>query len=91
VAEPAAVVTDTHPLLFHAAGGARLSKRAARLFQAAEERRAIVYVPVAVMWETSLLARVGRVELGRSVEEFFTDLFSNAAYQAFDLTPAQRL
>jgi PIN domain nuclease of toxin-antitoxin system len=89
VAEPAAVVTDTHPLLFHAAGGALLSKRAARVFTAAEERLTIVYVPVAVMWESSLLARAGRVELGRSVEEFFTDLFSNPAYQAFDLTPAQ--
>jgi PIN domain nuclease of toxin-antitoxin system len=70
----------------HAPAGASKTGRFA-----AEERRAIVYVPVAVMWETSLLARVGRVELGRSVEEFFTDLFSNAAYQAFDLTPAQRL
>jgi PIN domain nuclease of toxin-antitoxin system len=89
VAEPSAAVTDTHPLLFHAAGGARLGKRAVRLFEAAEERSAIVYVPVAVMWECSLLARVGRVELGRSIEEFFTDLFSNPAYQAFDLTPAQ--
>jgi PIN domain nuclease of toxin-antitoxin system len=89
VAEPAAVVTDTHPLLFHAAGGARLGRRASRSFKAAEERLGIVYVPVAVMWETSLLARVGRVELGRSIEEFFGDLFSNPAYQPFDLTAAQ--
>lgn len=89
VVEPSAVVTDTHPLLFHAAGGARLGKRAARLFKAAEEQSAIVYVPVAVMWECSLLVRVGRVELGRSLEEFFGDLFSNPAYQSFDLTPEQ--
>lgn len=82
-------MTDTHPLLFHAAGGTRLGKRAARLYKVAEERAAIVYVPVAVMWECSLLARIGRVELGRSLEEFFTDLFSNPAYQALDLTPEQ--
>ena len=89
VTEPAAVVTDTHPLIFHAAGGTRLSARAARAFRAAEERRTIVYVPVAVMWESCLLARVGRIALGRSAEEFFTDLFSNPAYQAFDLTSEQ--
>jgi PIN domain nuclease of toxin-antitoxin system len=89
VAEVAAVVTDTHPLLFHAAGGARLSKRAARIFAAAEQRAALVYVPAAVIWECSLLARVGRVHLRRSLEDFFTDLFSNPAYQPLDLTPAQ--
>lgn len=84
-----AVVTDTHPLLFHAAGGSRLGKRAARLFAAAEERSAIVYVPVPVIWECSLLARVGRIELRRPLEAFFGDLFSNPAYQPLDLTPAQ--
>lgn len=89
MAELAAVVTDTHPLLFHAAGGTRLGKRAARIFAAAEERSTIVYVPVAVIWECSLLVRVGRVDLHRSVEEFFGDLFSNPAFQPFDLTLAQ--
>jgi PIN domain nuclease of toxin-antitoxin system len=88
VAEPA-VVTDTHPLLFHAAGSARLGKRAARIFASAEERSSLVYVPIAVIWECSLLARVGRVDLYRSVEAFFGDLFSNPAFQPFDLTPAQ--
>lgn len=89
MAEPQAVVTDTHPLLFHAAGGARLGRRAARVFAAAEERSALVYVPVAVIWECSLLARVGRVDLHRSVETFFVELFSNPAFQSFDLTAAQ--
>ncbi|MEO8605526.1 MAG: type II toxin-antitoxin system VapC family toxin [bacterium] len=89
MAELAAVVTDTHPLLFHAAGGSRLGKRARRVFAAAEARRALVYVPVAVMWECSLLVRVGRVDLGRSLEAFFADLFSNPAFQPVDLTPAQ--
>jgi PIN domain nuclease of toxin-antitoxin system len=39
-----------------------------------------------VIWEVSLLARVGRVNLRRTVRAFFADLFSNPAYQAFDLT-----
>lgn len=89
VAEAGAVVTDTHPLVFHAAGGKRLSPRAARVFQAAEQRSGLVYVPVAVMWECSLLAHRGRIDLGQSVEGFFDDLFSNPAYQPLDLTPAQ--
>lgn len=84
---PEAAVTDTHPLLFHAAGGGRLGHRAAALFERCERREVIIYVPVAVIWETSLLARVGRVNLRRSVQVFFDDLFSNPAYQPVDLTP----
>src|SRR5207253_2582337 len=87
VADARAAVTDTHPLLFHAAGGRRLGRRAARLFAAAEARTALIYVPTVVMWETSLLSRVGRVDLRRSLREFFADLFSNPAYQALDLIP----
>lgn len=89
MAEPRAVVTDTHPLIFHAAGGSRLGRRASRVFTAAERQEALVYVPVVVIWECSLLARIGRVDLGRSVETFFEDLFSNPAYQPIDLGPAQ--
>jgi PIN domain nuclease of toxin-antitoxin system len=84
-----AAVSDTHPLLFHAAGGKRLGKRAAAHFQACEQRQAITYIPVAVMWEVGLLARVGRIDLGRSLREFFATLFSNPAYQPLDLTPEQ--
>jgi PIN domain nuclease of toxin-antitoxin system len=89
VADPQAVVTDTHPLLFHAAGGGRLGARAGRLFERGERRETIIYVPAAVMWECSLLARVSRVNLRRSVRAFFDDLFSNPAFQPLDLTPDQ--
>ena len=41
------------------------------------------------MWECSLLARTGRVNLRRSVRGFFDDLFSNPAYQPLDLAPEQ--
>jgi PIN domain nuclease of toxin-antitoxin system len=84
-----AAVTDTHPLLFHAAGSRRLGRRAARLFQAAERQAALIYVPAAVIWECGLLASTGRVELRRPLREFFGDLFSNPAYQPVDLTPEQ--
>jgi PIN domain nuclease of toxin-antitoxin system len=88
VAEPDAAVTDTHPLLLHAAGRSNLGPKAARFFGRAERREAIIYVPAAVMWETSLLARAGRVNLRRSIRAFFEDLFSNPAYQPLDATSA---
>jgi PIN domain nuclease of toxin-antitoxin system len=89
VAEPTSVVTDTHPLLFHAAGGSRLGPRAKALFAAAEERNAIVYVPMVVIWEVTLLARAVRVNLHRPVRSFFADLFSNPSYQPHALDVSQ--
>ena len=83
-----AVVTDTHALIFHAAGGGKLGPKARAMFDACERQQAIVYVPVVVMWECSLLARAVRINLHRSVEAFFADLFSNSAFQPVDLTPA---
>src|SRR5437667_334557 len=84
-----AAVTDTHPLLFHAAGSRRLGRRAAEVFDAAERQGAIIYVPAAVIWECGLLAWTGRVDLRRPLPQFFADLFSNPAYQPVDLTPEQ--
>ena len=89
VAKQTAALTDTHPLLFHASGGKRLGRRAAAHFEACEQRRSITYVPVAVIWEISLLSRVGRIDLRGSLRDFFDDLFGNPAYQPLDLTPEQ--
>jgi len=88
VARLDAAVTDTHALLYHAAGRG-LGTKAAALFQAAEDREALIYVPMAVIWEVTLLARVGKVNLRRTTRAFFTDLFTNPAYQPFDLTSEQ--
>ena len=89
MAEPQSAVTDTHPLIFHAAGGGRLGPRAAVFFDRCERQHAVLYVPAAVMWECSLLARVARINLRRTARAFFDDLFSNPAYQPLDLTPEQ--
>jgi PIN domain nuclease of toxin-antitoxin system len=89
VGETRSAVTDTHPLLFHAAGGGRLGSKAADHFAACERREALLYVPAAVIWECALLARAGRVNLRRSVRQFFDDLFSNPAYHAYDLSAEQ--
>jgi PIN domain nuclease of toxin-antitoxin system len=89
VAEPEAAVTDTHALVFHAAGTGKLGPRAAAFFDRCERRAAILYVPTVVIWECSLLARVSRINLRRTVRTFFDDLFSNPAYQPIDVTPQQ--
>ena len=88
MAEIVAAVTDTHALLYHA-GGRGLGPRAAAAFQAAEERRAVIYVPMAVLWEVTLLARAGKINLRRTARAFFVDLFTSVAYQPYDLTREQ--
>ena len=91
MADVHAAVTDTHALLFHAAGGGRLGPKAAAHYKASENREALTYVPAAVVWEVALLARAGRVNLRRSLRVFFADLFSNPAYQPYDLSIEQVL
>jgi PIN domain nuclease of toxin-antitoxin system len=89
VAEVLAAVTDTHALLFHAGGSGALGPRANRVLSDTEAQQASVYVPAAVIWEVTLLARAGRVNLRRSTRDFFFDLFSNPAFQPHDLTAEQ--
>lgn len=84
-----AAVADTHALLFHAGGSAKLGRRASAHFAACEVQQALVFVPAAVIWEAAVLARSGRGNLRRSVQSFFEDLFTNPSYQPVDLTPAQ--
>ena len=84
-----AYVTDTHPLLFQASGGSRLSPRARAIFDAAEGGRALIYVPSVVIWEVGLLARAVRINLHRPVRAFFADLFSNAAFHPHPLDAGQ--
>lgn len=91
MADIQAAVTDTHALLFHAAGGGKLGKKAGAHFDACERGEALLYVPAAVAWECALLARAGRVNVRRSIRQFFEDLFSNPAYQPYELTIEQVL
>ena len=88
MADPAAV-TDTHALIFHAAGGGVLGAKAKAAFTAAETGEMLIYVPAAVLWEVSLLARAVRINLRRPVRTFFADLFSNPAYQPHSLEADQ--
>jgi PIN domain nuclease of toxin-antitoxin system len=89
VAEAQAAVTDTHALVYFAADSARLGAKAAHFFDRCDRREAILYVPVAVIWECSVLAHTSRINLRRTVRGFFDELFTNPAYQPLDLTPDQ--
>jgi PIN domain nuclease of toxin-antitoxin system len=91
VSDDASAVTDTHALLFHAARSRRLGPRARLLFEKAEQRQGLIYVPAAVMWEVTLLARRNKVNLHRPVGDFFGDLFSNPSFQPHALDLAQVL
>jgi PIN domain nuclease of toxin-antitoxin system len=82
-------VTDTNALLFHASRSQRLGRRAREVFAAAEAREAVVYVPMAVVWEITMLARRVRMNLHRPARAFFADLFSNPAYQSHHLDHEQ--
>lgn len=86
MADLPAAVTDTHALVFHASANKALGARAVSHFEACERQQALLYVPMAVMWETSLLARASRINLHRPVRQFFADLFTNPAYQSIELT-----
>ena len=86
-----AAVADTHALIFHASGGGKLGPKARAHFEASERREAITYVPAAVMWECSLLARAVRINLHRPLRAFFDDLFSTPAYVPLELSPAHVL
>lgn len=89
MADLPSAVADTHALLFHASASPALGRRAAAHFDACERQQALTYVPIAVIWETCLLARASRINLRRSIREFFGDLFSSPAYHAVDLTAEQ--
>jgi PIN domain nuclease of toxin-antitoxin system len=89
VADLPAAVTDTHALLFHASASRALGRKAAAHFEACERQQGLLYVPMAVIWEVSLLARASRINLRRSVQAFCEDLFSNPAYHPYDLTSEQ--
>src|SRR6185312_2794633 len=89
VADLPRAVTDTHTLLFHASASPALGRRAAAHLDACERQQALTYVPMAVIWEICLLARASRINLRRSVRDFFGDLFSNPSYHPIDLSAEQ--
>jgi PIN domain nuclease of toxin-antitoxin system len=80
-----AYVTDTHPLLWYAAGErSKPSQKVLQIFEAAESEQALVYVPAVVVWETTLVARGGFWSPHRPFDQWMKTLFSG---RGFDLAP----
>jgi len=68
-------VTDTHPLVWYASGQrGKLSKRAIRIFEDADRNTVLVYVPVMVLWEVSMLIRGRRIELRQPFDHWVQGL-----------------
>ena len=86
---PNAAVCDTHALAHHALGTGRLGKQAAALFDACDAGAAIIYVPAVVVVEFGIVFGGRLSRSAKSLRDFFEGLFSNSAYQSFDLTPEQ--
>lgn len=71
------LVTDTHPLIFYfCSGGKRLGKKAKKAFKdAVSNNKAAIFVPAPVLWEVSMLAGDGHIELDRPFAEWVDELF----------------
>jgi len=77
------VLLDTHALLWWQAGGARLSRVAARAIDDA----GTVYVSPLSCWEVATLHRQGRIALDREPVTWVQDLLREERIEVAPLTP----
>ena len=78
-------VTDTHPLLWYLGGqNQKLSKKALRIFQNATNKRALICVPIVVVWEVAILLKAGRIRFRESFEQW-TSLLERLGYDFYPL------
>jgi PIN domain nuclease of toxin-antitoxin system len=81
-------VTDTHPLVWHAADHPhKLSRKVLRIFREAEEGRALVLVPALVLWEITLLIRAGKIKLSQPFADWMEMLFLLPGFELVPLDP----
>lgn len=74
-------VTDTHPLIWYAAGTHRqLSRKALRVFNAAALDASLIYVPVFVLWEIAMLLKIGRISLREPYPVWVENLSSQRGF-----------
>lgn len=80
-------VTDTHPLVWYASGThRRLSRNVRRVFQAASDDTALIYVPVFVLWEIAMLLKIGRIVLSESYGNWIAHLLAQPGYALASVT-----
>ena len=77
---------DTHALIFFANQTYRqLSEKALRAFEAAVSGQAYIYIPAPVIWEASLLEKIGQVKFGKPFREWVKDLLQMNCYEVVPL------
>jgi PIN domain nuclease of toxin-antitoxin system len=82
-------VTDSHALIWYAMGPPRKLGRAARtLFERAERRQAMIYIPVMVLVEVAEAIRRGSVRCEPGFTRWASRLFAAGGFAAADLTTA---
>ena len=77
------VVLDTHAVVWWAGDPGRLSTKAAAVIDKTDR----VGLPAIVFWETALLVRKGRLDLGMSVQEWAEKIQLIPRVEALPLTP----
>jgi PIN domain nuclease of toxin-antitoxin system len=77
------VLLDTHALLWWQAGGARLSRAAARAIEEAD----VIYVSPLSCWEVATLRRQGRIALDRESATWAQDLLREERVDVAPLSP----
>lgn len=67
-------VTDTHPLIYYATNQRKkLSKRVLQIFVDCEDEKVSIFLPAAVLWESSILVKLGKVKLKHESFEWWCD------------------
>ena len=76
----------THALIFFANQKHRqLSKKALRAFEAAVNGQAYIYIPAPVVWEASLLEKIGQVKFSKPFAAWVKDLLQMKCYEVVPL------
>ena len=74
-------VTDTHPLIWYAAGAHRqFSRNALDAFHAASRAESLIYIPIFVLWEMAMLMKIGRIALREPYPVWIENLSSQPGF-----------
>lgn len=80
-------VTDAHALIWYAQSERRkLGPVARKIFDAADDGKAVVYVPVVVLAEISESIQKGKIRLGRPFSGWAEELLASKQFVPVDLT-----
>lgn len=75
--------------MWYATGRYRqLSTKALRAFRAADSGRARILVPAVVLWEISILEKIGRIRLAQAFTPWAETLVSKPGFDLAHLAPA---